>query len=218
MKRFLPLILLFAVALSSAALATNPAAWWNTWALYFTNASTGAPETVTSSNPLPVSVISGGTSGGSSGVVTNLASDSDGNLKVHIASSDITLGITGGLSVSNLASDTAGSLLVNIASNTTVQVSSISVGIVLQDVRSIASDSNTILADITSGTAAPFWLIIRNTGVNKIHIDSVAPGDTTDYIAPGEQYGAIYCGSNVLNEKFRANSNGTSTWALTIRK
>ncbi len=67
MKRFLPLILLFVVALSSAALATNPAAWWNTWALYFTNASTGAPETVTSSNPLPVSVISGGT--GSSATV-----------------------------------------------------------------------------------------------------------------------------------------------------
>lgn len=145
-----------------------------------------------------------------SGSTKAISVDADGKLQ--------TSGGGGTGSVNNLASDTDGNLLVHINANSAVQVSSISVGIVLQDVRSIPNDSNINLADITSGTAAPFWLIIRNTGVNKIHVDSVAPGDTTDYIGSGEQYGPIYCGSNMLNEKFRANSNGTSTWALTIRK
>lgn len=137
--------------------------------------------------------------------------DADGNVTMKLASSSISL-------ASTVASDTEGRQLVNIGSNTTVMVASISTGIVLQDVRSIASNTNTILADITSGTAAPFWLMIRNTGVQKIHVDSIAPDDTTDYIGAGEQYGPIYFGTNVANEKFRANSAGTSTWALTIRK
>lgn len=137
--------------------------------------------------------------------------DDDGNLKMQLASSTVTLS-------SPVAVDSDNVTLVNIASNTTVMIASLSIGITFQDVRSIASNSNTVLADITSGTAAPFWLTIQNTGVQKIHVDSVAPGDTTQFIAPGETWGPRYMGTNVPNYKFRANSAGTSTWALAAEK
>ena len=203
-----------------------PAALGAQYGVFFTGPGR-EPEAVSASHPMPVTVVGSFTSSGGPGgasqilatdtmnrlraIIENIASDSEGNVFIHIASSDITLS-------TSTASDSAGRMLVNIGSNTTIMIASISQGIVFQDKRSIASDSNTVLADITSGTAAPFWLMIRNTGTQKIHVDSVAPDDACDYIGAGEQYGPFFYGSNVVNEKFRANSAGTSTWALTIRK
>ena len=53
MKRLIPILILFVVALAPAAQATDPASYWNAWALFFTGAD-GKPSAVTPTNKLPV--------------------------------------------------------------------------------------------------------------------------------------------------------------------
>ena len=55
MKRFLPILMIFVLAMAGAASAVDPASWWNTWALYFTGAD-GKPSAVTPINGLPVAM------------------------------------------------------------------------------------------------------------------------------------------------------------------
>ena len=136
------------------------------------------------------------TSGSGGGSVNNLASDSAGNLKT------------------NIASWTAGALTLELASSS---LNMVQYGIMKENIRQIATDTPFSVSDITSGTVAPFWLTLRNVGVKTIHYSDGTPTDNSDGLVSGEQI-AIFCGTNTVNLKLKANSTGISTLTSNIWK
>lgn len=109
MKRLIPILILFVVALAPAAQATDPASYWNAWALFFTGAD-GKPSAVTPSNKLPVDA-----------GLSSLASTSEG-LKV-VATGVVS--ITGVPDVTNPGISTATLYTGTLATDTVTLISSI---------------------------------------------------------------------------------------------
>lgn len=124
--------------------------------------------------------------------------------------------VTGGASMTEtkIASWTAGALTLELASSS---LNMVQTGIMEEGIRQISTDTVFPVLDITSGTAAPFWLTLRNTGLRTIHYSDGTPTDYSDGLSSGEQI-AIFCGTNTINLKLKSNSTGISTLTSNIWK
>lgn len=94
---------------------------------------------------------------------------------------------------------------------------SLSVGLILEDIRQIATNTVTRLADITSGTAAPFWVTLRNVGDKTIHYSTATPTNYSDGIVASQQV-ALYFATNTPALTLQSNSSGVSSMATNIWK
>ena len=155
MKRIIPFVFLFLVALTAASQASDPAAWWNAWALFFTGAD-GKPSAVTAANPLPIT----GTIGS---ITASLSGD------VRITSSTITLPISGTVTAIPTGTQTiTGSVIASIPEQISATVTGTVVATIPEaiSVGNFPSDQTVTLSNSLGSAANP--LTVTGTVVATI--------------------------------------------------
>lgn len=103
---------------------------------------------------------------------------------------------------------------------TIANTNSVTSGLVYSNTLTIATSSFTVLTNITSGTVAPFTIMLQNTGSGKLFKSIGSTGftatDTAPYIAAGDSWG-LYVSTNTVNVGIIA-SGSTGTLAVEIIK
>ena len=174
MKRLIPILILFVVALAPAAQTIDPASYWNAWALFFTGAD-GKPSAVTPSNKLPVDAL---VTIGSISAEIDLPRDGDNTPYFslsQVASDALTL-FNAWFAAANLDRLASTSEGLKVVATGVVRVSEIPAVTGTVDVGNFPSDQTVTLSNSLGSTSNP----ITATGTVQIGNLPAGPTVSTD--------------------------------------